>query len=176
MDHFMNHAFLRNYMSYRTELYNTLLPGRAQDALLSEANWIERGHCTCGEEIGIHVHPGDICYMDFGQNYLNEIGFQHFGLVLTVWQKKALIIPMTSNANTYEIAWDAKENPDGKKNLMRLGSIPGLTKPSVLFLNDMRFVNTARVIDIKAHLDVNGPLFQSVKQRIYAHLFRSALS
>jgi len=35
-----------------------------------------------------------------------------------------------------------------------------------MFLNDIRFVNTARVIDIKAHVEEGGPLFNEVKRRI----------
>lgn len=167
---------LRNYMRYRGDLYSTLLPGNVENALVSEANWIVRGHCACGDEIGIQVSPGDICYMDFGQAYLNEMGFQHFGLIINIWQRKALVVPMTSNERTYAKAWDADDNPYGKKNLMRIGQAGGLLKPSVLFLNDMRFVNTARVIDVKAHVDVNSDLFQAVEQRIYAHVFGKTMS
>lgn len=176
MNHTNEQEVLHDYMKYRTDLYSTLMPDHVESANVSEANWIVRGHCSCGDEIGIHVSPGDICYMDFGQSYLNEMGYQHFGLVVTLWQRKALVIPMTSNARTYANAWDAQDNPRGKKNLMRIGLVPGLVKPSVLFLNDMRFVNTARVIDVKAHLDVRGELFQAIEQRIYGCLFHRIMS
>lgn len=176
MYHERKQSVLHDYMKYRTSLYSTLMPNNVENALVSEANWIVRGRCMCGDELGIRVSPGDICYMDFGQAYLNEMGFQHFGLIISIWQKKALVIPMTSNEKTYERAWDRKDNPHGKQNLMRIGLVPGLTKPSVLFLNDMRFVNTARVIDVKAHLNTDSELFQAVEQRIYAHLFRKVMS
>lgn len=49
---------------------------------------------------------------------------------------------------------------------MRIGALPGMAKPSVLFLNDMKFINTARVIDVKAHMDENSVLFLRVKTRL----------
>ena len=181
MSHRKNHykktetEALQAYMQSRTDLYSALLPQNVEGALLSDANWIIRGHYAGGDELGIEVIPGDICYMDFGQAYLNEAGFQHFGLVINTWCRKALVIPMTSNESTYEKAWDERENPFGKRNLMRLGIVDGMEKPSVLFLNDMKFVNTARVIEIRTHIDVYGELFHTVEERIYGHLFRNAM-
>lgn len=160
-----------NYVKYRTDLYGVLLPENAERSMISEANWIVRSRCASGEELGIKVKPGDICYMDFGQSYLNEMGFQHFGLVMSVCQKKALVVPMTSNEKTYRKAYDPKENPSGRKNLMRIGKVEGLTKNSVLFLNDVRFVNTARVIDIKARIPVKGELFPEIQHRLFQVMF-----
>lgn len=167
---------LNAYMKCRSDVYSTLVPGNVERALVSEANWIVRGHCSCGDEIGIQVSPGDICYMDFGQAYLHEMGFQHFGLIINIWLGKALVIPMTSNERTYANAWDRDDNPYGRKNLMRIDHVAGLQKPSVLFLNDMRFVNTARVIDVTGHMDVRSDQFRSVEERIYAHVFQRAMS
>ena len=47
----------------------------------------------------------------------------------------------------------------------------GLNKPSVLFLNDIRFINTARVIDIKAHIPVTAPMFKEVQKRMLRVMF-----
>lgn len=158
-------TLLYDYMHERTDLYAKLLPGNLERSLLSETNWIIRSRYASGEDMGIKVVPGDICYMDFGQMYLNEMGFQHFGLAISICQKKALVIPMTSNIATYAKAYDEICNPSGKKNLMRIGLVKGLNKPSVLFLNDVRFVNTARVIDIKAHLDIDGEMYGKIRSR-----------
>lgn len=49
---------------------------------------------------------------------------------------------------------------------MRLGYIEGLTKVSVLFINDSKWINTSRIIEIKAHIDVNGEIFKEVQKRI----------
>lgn len=41
-----------------------------------------------------------------------------------------------------------------------------MKKPSVLFLNDMKFVNMARVIDVKAHLFTDSTLFAVIMERL----------
>ena len=168
----MEEKVLKNYMQLKAELYEGIIPKSLESAMLSEANWIGRGNCMCGEDVGIHVRVGDIVYMDYGQAYLNEMGYQHFGLVMTICEKKALVIPMTSNAKTYANAYDPKNNPYGKKNLFGLpGIIDGLCKQSVLFLNDMKFVNTARIIEVKAHIDVKSTIFRDVQLGVMRILF-----
>jgi len=54
---------------------------------------------------------------------------------------------------------------------MKIGLVNGLNKPSVLFLNDIRFINTARVIDIKAHIPVTAPMFKEVQKRMLRVMF-----
>lgn len=160
-----------DYIQERKKVYGLVVPDQVDCALVSEANWITRSQYSCGQELGVYVRVGDICYLDFGQGYLNEMGYQHFGLVFSLFAKKALIIPMTSNSTTYTKAFDARMNPNGKMHLMRLGLVPGLVKPSVLFLNDLRFINTARVIDIKAHISPSSSLFKQVQQRLMQVVF-----
>lgn len=161
----------QNYMKYRRDVYQTIVPQNAGNSMISEANWMERSGYFSGEDMGIFVRPGDICYMDFGQQYLNEAGYQHFGLVMSICSKKALVIPMTSNPATYAKAYDPIDNPEGKRNLMRIGKVEGLYKMSVLFLNDIRYVNTARVIDIKAHVTPESPLFKTAQKRMLEIMF-----
>lgn len=160
-----------NYVRSRTELYKKLIPGNVSGSMISEANWVIRSRYSSGEQLGINVTKGDICYLDYGQTYLNEAGFQHFGLVVAVFEKKALIVPMTSNRQTYEKAYDPVERPQGRRHLMRLGQIRGMNKPSVLFLNDARFINTARIIDIKSHISPRSRTFHDVQQRLREIMF-----
>lgn len=168
----MNGDLFDDYMYYRTEVYETLMPNNLESALLSESNWIARGGYRSGEELGIQVKVGDIAYLDYGQAYLNEMGYQHFGLVLSINERKALVIPMTSNAKTYANAYDEIDNPNGKKNLFGLPDIvDGMFKKSVLFLNDLKFINTARIIEIKAHLDPESALFHKIQLRVMRMLF-----
>ena len=49
-----------------------------------------------------------------------------------------------------------------------------MLKPSVLFLNDLRFINTARIIEVRSHLD--GDELQRVRKRLQELLdFSSSL-
>lgn len=157
----------QNYLHYKKEVYEPLLPRQLEHNLISEANWVIRSRCQSGLDMGIFVRPGDICYIDFGQAYLNEAGYQHFGLVMTVYSRKALVVPMTSNEKQYKHAYDPRQNPSGKRHLMRIGLIEGMKKPSVLFLNDMKFINTARVIETRAHIDTHELLFLEIKHRLF---------
>lgn len=154
------------YLSAKANIYQKIQKNNYANNLISEANWVLRGLCGSGEDCGISVKVGDICYLDYGQSYLNEMGYQHFGIVMAIYYKKALIIPMTSNTVTYQKAYDEKDNVNGKRNLMRIGAIKGLNKPSVLFMNDMRFVNTARIIRIQDHISTRSALFKCIQERM----------
>ena len=162
-----------NYIRYRTSVYEAMDPEHISRNLISEANWMVRSQCFSGEDLGIRVKRGDICFVDFGQVYLNESGYQHFALVMAMSNKKALVVPMTSNAVTYRKAYDAEENPDGSMHLMRLGRLKGLRKPSVLFLNDVKFVNTARIIEVIGNISPRSRLFHQVQDRLKDVLFSS---
>ena len=161
----------QGYLEHRKSIYEPYVHENMENNLVSEANWLLRAQCLSAEELGMFLHVGDVCFMDFGQAYIQEIGYQHFGIIMSICRKKALVIPMTSNPVQYAKAYDAKENPHGKIHLMRLGEIPGLRYPSVLFLNDMKFVNTARVIEVKAHVDVDSVLFRRIQQRMMQVMF-----
>lgn len=155
-----------DYMNLRRKVYEILSPAQTEAGMISEANWILRRRYQSSDEFGLEIRAGDICYIDFGQAYLNETGYQHFGLIVGVYRRKLLVIPMTSNEDQYRKAYDPVHNPKGKKHLMRLGKAGEMNRDSVLFLNDMKFLSSARVIDIKGHIPVRGNLFKEVRFRI----------
>ncbi len=162
-----------DYLDCKKKVYRQLMPHLVDQVLVSEANFVLRGGMDCGRQLGIFVDPGDICYIDYGKTYLNEMGYQHLGLVLKVVNNKALVVPLTSNVYQYEQAFDEIETPDGKRHLMRIGQPAGLKKPSVLFLNDIRFINTARIIETFGHIDENSKLFRQIQLRLMDILFQS---
>lgn len=152
----------------------TKLNGKdAAKILLSTQNYIQRSTLKIHETFEVHV--GDVCYIDFGQAYLNESGFQHFGLVLSKLNGKVFVVPMTSNAYTYAQAYDRYENPNGRKHLMRFGQRNGLNRESVLFINDCKFINPTRIIEIVGHLDVNDNFFLKIQKRVGFCLFKEGV-
>ena len=155
-----------NYLNMKKQAYGSLNSKELEAHLISEANWMMRNQAKSCEQFRVKIRIGDICYIDFGPAYVNEAGFQHFGLVLSMMNSKAFVVPMTSNSATYKQAYDAYDYPLGKRHLMRLGLIHGMNKESALFLNDCKYINTARIIDVKAHLDPEEDLFKSIKQRV----------
>ena len=158
-----------NYVLEHKQDYEMLSVNQALPRLISDANLRERrGYSSCSE-LGVDIRVGDICYIDFGEAYICEIGFQHFGLILTLFHNKAFVVPMSGNHGAYLQAYGAS-NPKGKRHLMRLGKIKGMNKESVLFLNDAKWINTARIIDVKSHLDRNSFKFHDIKERVKACL------
>lgn len=161
----------KSYIKQREVIYQRLLPGYADHNMKSEAMWLLRGRYASGEDIGIHVTPGDICWMDYGQTFNNEMGYQHFGLVLSLCNRKALVVPVTSNEEMYRKANDRRH-----PHLFRIGMPTGLRRNSTLFLNDLRYVNTARILEKRAHIEPDSELFQEICDRIEDNLFSSVRS
>lgn len=145
----------------------------ATKVLLSTQNYIQRSSLKIHETF--EVNCGDVCYIDFGQAYLNESGFQHFGLVISKINGKVFVIPMTSNPITFAQAYDRNENPNGRKHLMRFGQRNGLNRESVLFINDCKFINPTRIIEIVGHLDCTDELFARIQKRVGYCLFKEGV-
>lgn len=155
------------YQQMKIEEIQKLSEGKMISRITSEANWLVRSKYASCVELGIHIRIGDICFVDFGDEaYLYESGYQHFAVILSFCHGKAFVIPMTSNPMMVHQAYDEQKTPEGKKHLMRIGLIEGMTKESVLFLNDGKFINTARIIDVKANINKNSELFQEIKKRL----------
>lgn len=145
----------------------------AAKILISTQNYIQRSMLKIHETFEVNV--GDVCYIDFGQAYLNESGFQHFGIVISKLNGKVFVVPMTSNPYTYAQAYDRIENPTGRKHLMRFGQRNGLNRESVLFINDCKFINPTRIIEIVGHLDINEPFFIKIQKRVGFCLFKEGV-
>ncbi len=158
---------LSEYMKETYGMYRVMPCKDALVSMLSEQNYRQRHKASGCEALGVWVRPGDICYIDFGLSYLNEAGFQHFGLVLRLINNKAFVIPMTSNEKTY---FDSISK-NRKAHLMPIGKVKGMNKNSVLFLNDARCINTARIIDVKAHVPIQSNLFKEINERLSDLLF-----
>lgn len=161
----------KQYLESKKEVYEVLEPELRQSVMISEVNWILRHKLESSLPFGLYLHVGDIVYLDYGQAYTNEMGYQHFGIIWRIYEGKALVIPMTSNKKQYRDAYDEVEHPTGKRHLMRLGMIDGMNKPSVVYLNDFRFINMARVIRVVAQLDVNSVTFCKLNMRCMNMLF-----
>ena len=142
------------------------MPNKAKSRLLiSKFNYEERSKMKSSELLGFKVKVGDICYIDFGRAFVSEAGYQHFAIIIGYCNSKALIVPMSSNSKMYYQSYCEKTFKHGKKHLYRLPELNGLNKKSVLFLNDVKFINTARIIQVKGHISPDSFLFKDIKNR-----------
>lgn len=154
------------YLENKKEELKKMDPRQLSRLLISKLNYEVRSEYKSSELLGFKVKIGDVCYIDFGRAYVSEAGYQHFGLVIAYCNSKALVVPMTSNASMYFQSFCPDTFPRGKKHLYRLPDISGLYKKSVLFLNDIKYINTARVIEVKGYIQPNTDLFNDILGRI----------
>ncbi len=115
------------------------------------------------------IKSGDICLFDFGHAYIQESGYSHLGIVISLEIQKVLVAPLSSNPHAVASARNMKKN--GKQHLYTVGKLPGLDKASVVFLNDCKYVSPSRIIDIKTHLDVESEMFQEIISIIQVNMF-----
>ena len=134
----------------------------------SMSNRIRRFELWSSSQMYLEPVPGDICYLEYGQAYKNEAGYQHFGLILTSWNQKLLVIPMTSNPTAAKEAGNILEN--GRSHLYYIGNQEGLNKASTLFLNDAKFINSSRVISINGHIRTDSFMFGEILQIMKAQI------
>jgi hypothetical protein len=105
---------------------------------------------------------GDVCYIDYGPMYRYEAGYQHFGIILKLSHYKAFVVPLTSNTQPHHI---------DKDHVFKLGPIQGLTKHSICFLNDAKFINTSRIIDVYGHLSMSDERFLQLRRKVFETIF-----
>lgn len=159
-------AQIDEYISQLKQEMENMTCRQCQSSLVSAYNYQQRRQLPSCLGLGLKVSRGDICYIDFGRTYIQEAGYQHFGLIAALTLSKAFVIPMTSNQQAYAKAYDAESSPQGRLNLFRLGQIEGLNKPSTLFINDSKYINTARIINVCAHIDVDSRLYKTIIIRL----------
>lgn len=153
-------ALIEEYLEH----YRSYLKTRAKNEQVKEIksgyNRMNRTEMWSSDAMNLSVKRGDICFIDYGKAYLNEAGYQHFGLVLREFNQKILVVPMTSNKGSIKQSRNFIEN--GKKHLYYIGHLEGLHKPSTLFLNDFKFVNSSRIISINGHLKPDSDMFKEI--------------
>lgn len=152
----MIEEYLEHYRSYITAQRKS----EQIKEIKSGYNRMNRSEMWSSEAMNISVKSGDICFIDYGKAYLNEAGYQHFGLVIREFNQKILVVPMTSNKSAIKQSRNYAKN--GKKHLYYIGHLEGLHKPSTLFLNDFKFVNSARIISINGFLDPSSDMFKEI--------------
>ncbi len=164
---YSNEDLLNYYMDMYRRFILSLPTHIQRKECLSGLNRFERINCWSCKDLNLQVMPGDICYFDYGHAFLNEAGYQHFGLVISKKNKKAFVIPMTSNQNAIRKAANGKI----QNHLYYIGQIKGLDKRSCLFLNDSKYINTSRIISINAHIPPSSLMFQEITKLLHAIIF-----
>ena len=164
-DNLLFKYYWNEYLKEQTQQVYELEICEAIDNLVSRVNYLERIDLKSNLETGVDICVGDICYIDFGETRLHEVGYQHMGLVLSIMNRKIFVVPFTGNQLKFVEA-QSIDNPIGKRHLIQIPKLKGLTKKSVAIINDAKWINSARVIDVKSHLHPESDLFQFIKQKV----------
>jgi hypothetical protein len=162
-------ALLEALLSAYGEHIRSLKEEESLRLMVSTQNYIKRSQWLKNPDLNVEV--GDLCFIDYGNAYRLEAGYQHFGLVMAKSYGKLFVVPMSSNEQNVSSAYDQKLNPYGKKHLFRFDKSCGLKKDSVLFLNDAKFISASRVIERLGHLEVESVRFRQILLRIQQILF-----
>ncbi len=131
------------------------------DYYVSKLNYFRRKNALSCFEFNVFIRIGDICYIDYGLSYIHEIGYLHFGLIVSMNRDKVLVVPITgSNTKTMRKIGGKDEH------IVQLGRIQGMRKMCACYINDAKWINTARIIDVKSRISVYSEQFQNIKQRL----------
>ena len=66
------------------ELLANLNQNEVFDYMISKLNYCRRKQTLSCQDFNVNIRVGDICFIDFGNSYLYEIGYLHFGLILSI--------------------------------------------------------------------------------------------
>lgn len=159
----MMETYFNDYRKYVMSLSSHL----KRKECLSGTNRMLRRAMWSATEMQISISMGDICYIEYGQAFINEAGYQHFGLVIGMFNHKIFVVPMTSNREMILSARNVATSLENQKeHLYYIGQLPGLNKPSVLFLNDAKFINSSRVISVNAQIDTDSVMFKEIRKYV----------
>lgn len=156
---------IESYLQHLRMHLLSLNTNEAKRQTLSGLNWLVRKDLRSSWDNDMNLKIGDICFIDFGKAYINEAGYQHFGLIVAITNYKIFVIPMSSNPQTIRKAPNVIHEGPSKRHLYYLGMLEGMNRPSVLFLNDAKFINSVRVIDVIAHLSPRDELFKDIMRQ-----------
>lgn len=126
-------------------------------------NWVlrKKDMDLCEVNLGLY-NPGDIVMCDYGLGFYDEVGYYHAGLILSKWDRKYLIVPITSSATIFNSAAVYKDN---KYIIVPSGhAVNGkLTPNSTLVLSDMKWVSSSRLFKTIGSMDVESEFFKHIK-------------
>lgn len=144
----------------------------AVDYIMSTQNWIGKKENTKwkGECDGDKLSVGDIYIADLGTRYKPEIAYIHPVLVLEIVKNYVLVVPTTTNEDTYLAAYHPKDNPNGKKQYRRVKPEDGFSKECSLILTNVQTISKGRLLDRKGKV-MDSALYDEVKAQTFYFLF-----
>lgn len=133
--------YLRNFKEHML----TLSVYDMSSLLIAEQDWIKRYNKNTVYSDSL---IGKIIKVDFGKTYLCENGLIHYAICIGECQNKYLVVPMTTSNDEIKIAYHPEFRNTGEKRLYLLKKADGNSKDSALYINDMKFISSGRIIKV----------------------------
>ena len=113
-----------------------------------------------------------ILFVEFGFGYSPELSYSHPCLLLSYDNKLCKVVPITSSNKIVNVAFHPVLNPSGNKAFFLLPTgTCGLSKPSALYIRQVRTISESRIIKI---IDANGlpkDLYTEIRNLVFADIF-----
>ena len=113
--------------------------------LIAEQDWLKRYNQNKVFEENL---VGKIIRVDFGKMYLHENGLIHYAICIGEHQGKYCVVPMTTSTDEIKLAYHPEFRPSGEKRLYLLKKSDGNVKDSALYINDMKYISSGRIIKV----------------------------
>lgn len=149
-------------------LFQNLKQDEAINYIISTQNWINKKEHTKwkGEINGTKISIGDIFIANLGSKYKPEIAYTHPVSILEIIKNYVLVIPTTTNTETYASAYHPIANPNGKKQYRRVESKDGFDKDCSLILSNILTISKGRLLDKKGCI-LDQKLYDEIKMQTF---------
>lgn len=121
--------------------------------------------------IEVNLQLGDIVYVDFGINFVNEVSYPHPAVVIEHIKESILVVPCSSNQEKINESYHPIDNKESKSLYRKVTRQDGFDGVCVLELDKVSLINKARVIKVQGHLNedinVESSLFNEIKMKIF---------
>lgn len=126
------------------------------------------------------VKKGSIYQFEFGKNYIPEMSYEHRGLVIGISGKLLYVLPICScnySKKEHQSAYHPLTNPQSKSNyfLLKKDEFNFLKRDSVLKLNDIRTVSTARIKykQNNGFLNPSSDTYKQIEKIVFTKYFQN---
>ncbi len=127
-----------------------------------------------------NIIKGDIYQFEFGKNYVPEMSYEHRGLVIGQSRQLLYVLPIFSlnlSRTDHRDAYHPIDNPSSKSDLflLKVSEFSFLSHDSVLKLNDIRSVSTARIKYKQpgGNIPSSSPTFVAIEELVCSKYFHS---
>lgn len=129
---------------------------------------------TSGFDYSISYNVGDVCWIEFGNNFKPEMSYKHMGIIIRKFDKMYFVIPITTislNNNLMATAYHPLDNPTGNDSYYKLkaSDFSFLQHDSVLKISEVKGVSVKRIKSRCSSIEQTD--LQLIEKRVLARYF-----